>query len=44
MEVPTLDDFGFFKESLGFRWADTSKDLRRDGLDRCYPALRASET
>ena len=36
VETPTLNDFGFLKESLGFRWADASKDSRRDGLDRYY--------
>ena len=43
MEVPTLDDFGFLKESLGFCWADASKDLRCGDLDRCYQVLRVSE-
>ena len=32
------------KESPGFRWADVSKNSRRDGLDRYYRVLRASET
>ena len=35
MEVPTLDDFGFLKELLGFRWVEASKDSRHDVLDRC---------
>ena len=43
VEIPTLNDFGFLKESLGFRWADASKDLRRGDLDRCYQVLRVSE-